>query len=114
MVRRKISKKQQQHIAEKRIETLFTLAENRAKHHQFNRANRYVHLACKLSMKNLSPIPSHLKRKYCRSCYHYFYPGKTCRVRIHRGKIIFFCKNCHQITRIPLQEHKINSAGMLK
>jgi ribonuclease P protein subunit RPR2 len=114
MTRRKISKKQQQYIAKKRIETLFMLAENKAKHDKFNQADRYVHLARKLSMKNLYPIPMHLKRKYCRSCYHYFYPGKTCRVRIHRGKIIFYCHNCHRITRIPIQEHKVNSAGMLK
>ena len=105
MAKRKVSKKQQRFIADQRIKTLFHHAEMQAKIGNFLRANRYVLLACKIAMKNRSPIPSQLKRKYCRSCYHYFYSDKTCRVRINHGKLVMYCMHCHKITRIPLKEN---------
>ena len=103
MSKRKISKKMIQIITQKRIRTLFSLAESKVKQKDILFANRYIKHARNLSMKNVSPIPHDLKDKYCKYCYSYFYPQFTCRIRINRGRIIKQCFHCKKITRIPLK-----------
>lgn len=89
-------------IAQERIKILFEEADK-----VFNKdpklANRYVDLARKIAMKVNLRIPRNLKRKFCKHCYSYLKPGINSRTRIHKNKIIIYCKNCKKYTRIPLK-----------
>ena len=103
MSRKKIiNKKMQRTIANRRINKLFFLADGAALSGEFNLSRRYIELARKISMRNLTPIPKKFKRRFCKNCYNYLLPNETCRIRIHRGKIIIFCHNCKKYIRIPL------------
>lgn len=98
------NKKNQKKIAKKRIEKLFKLAEKKAKLGQIDLSHRYIQIARKISMRYLVKIPKELKKKYCKHCYSYLLLNKNCRVRISRGKIIIYCKNCKKYTRINLKK----------
>lgn len=104
MGRKRTDKKTQKNIAKTRINILFNLAEKNALDGKIKLANRYVEIARKISMKYLVPIPKEFKRCFCKNCYSYMLPNITCRVRIHHGKIVFFCKNCQRVTRIPIKK----------
>ena len=107
-------KKTQKIIARRRINQLFLLAEKYALSGRLNLANRYVEIARKISMRNLASIPREYKRRFCKHCYRYLLPHVTCRVRIHRGKLIIYCHNCKKYTRIPLKNSRKMSSAMLK
>ena len=97
------NKKIKKTIAKNRIKRLFTLAEECALNNKLVLSNRYVFLARKISMRYLVPIPNKFKRRFCKHCYCYLIPGKNCRVRIYRSRIIVNCFNCKKYTRIPLR-----------
>jgi ribonuclease P protein subunit RPR2 len=99
----RISKTEQKKIASRRINKLFELAEKNAISGEIKLADRYVEIARKISMKNLTPIPIEYKRRFCKKCYQYLLPTKTCRVRIKRGKVIVFCNKCRSYKRIPFR-----------
>jgi len=99
-------KKEQKLIAKKRIDKLFALAEKNALSQRLDLANRYVEIARKISMRNLVPIPRKFKRRFCKHCYSYLLPDSNCRIRIHRNRLIIFCKNCEKFTRIPIKNPK--------
>ncbi|MCK4364741.1 MAG: hypothetical protein KAW45_01685 [Thermoplasmatales archaeon] len=101
--RKNQDKKTQKIIAKNRIKKLFDMAEQKAHSANFDLANRYVNLARKISMRYLVPIPKEYKRRFCKHCYSYLLPHVTCRIRIHRNKIIIHCNNCNKFTRIPLK-----------
>ena len=105
--KRRPNKQQFKKIAKVRINRLFSLAEQAALAGELKRADRYVQLARKISMRYLVPMPRDYKRRFCKYCYAYLIPGKTARIRIHRGKIILFCFRCQHFTRMPigLREH---------
>ena len=62
-------------------------------------SNRYVTLARKISMKFKVRIPTELKRRFCKHCYKYLMPGKTVRIRTHKGKVVYNCLNCKKFMR---------------
>ncbi len=64
-------------------------------------SNRYVTLARKMAMKYKLKMPSELKKKYCKHCYKYLRPGKTCRVRVQNDKVVYYCLNCKKFMRFP-------------
>lgn len=97
-------KKTQKIIAQKRINKLFYLAEQKALSDNLNLANRYVEIARKISMRYLLPMPTEFKRRFCKHCYSYLLPGSNCRIRIHRSKLIIYCDNCKKYTRIPINK----------
>ena len=96
-------RKTQKTIARSRINHLFSLAEQNALLNKLNLANRYVDLARKISMRYLVPVPREFKRCFCKHCYQYMLPNVTCRIRIHRGKLIIYCNNCKRCNRLPLK-----------
>lgn len=100
---RKIEKLKQKKTSEKRIIKLFELAEESANNNKQKLADRYVKLARKLSMKYLTPIPPIYKKRYCKHCYCYLIPYENSRIRINKGRITIFCKNCNKFTRIPFK-----------
>ncbi|MCJ7572279.1 MAG: ribonuclease P [Candidatus Thermoplasmatota archaeon] len=106
MTKKTINKKNQKQIALKRIQGLFELASNKATDDNFELADRYTHIARKISMKYLVPIPNEYKRCFCKHCYCYLLPDVNSRFRIKNGKIIIFCKNCKKYTRIPFKNKK--------
>ena len=67
-------------------------------------ANRYVKLAREISMKFKVKIPRELKRKFCKYCYHYLVPGKNCRVRIYKSRVIYYCFDCKKFMRFVLKK----------
>lgn len=96
---KKIHKK----IALSRIQKLFQLAEKYALLGRMNLADRYVFLARKISMRYLVPIPKEFKRCFCKHCYRYLLPGVSGRVRLQKGKLVFYCFQCKKYYRIPLK-----------
>lgn len=103
MVVRRTKPEWQQKIAKERIEILFKEALKQAKAGRLDRANRYVFLARKLSMKYQIRIPKEFRRKFCHKCYHYLLPGKNARVRTNpKTKAVeITCLDCGHINRYP-------------
>ncbi len=90
-------------IAKKRIKELFEEADK-----VFNKnpklADRYVELARKISMKTKVRIPGELKRKFCKHCYSYLRPGKNCRVRNYKSRVVYYCENCKKYMRFQIKK----------
>ena len=100
MRRKRIVKPQKQRkIALERIEVLFKEAKNMFKEDS-KLSDRYVQLARKIAMKYKVKIPSKFKRRICKNCHKYLVPGKNCRVRTHKGHIVYYCLKCKNFMRI--------------
>jgi ribonuclease P protein subunit RPR2 len=93
-------------IAGERIDILFGLAEEEALSHNLSRATRYVDLARKIGMRYNVRIPGKFKRRFCKHCHNFLLPGENSRVRVKNGRIIVFCENCNQYTRMPITRNK--------
>lgn len=87
-------------MASQRIERLFKLAELEYASN-LNRSNRYVSLARKIGMRHRVSIPSHLRRRVCRSCDTFLVPGASSRVRLRRNYVLITCLNCGSHMRFP-------------
>lgn len=109
-MKRRVKPGWQQKIAKERIEILFKEALKQAKASRLDRANRYVFLARKLSMKYQVQIPKASRRKFCHKCYHYLLPGKNVRVRTNpkTRAVEMTCKDCKHINRYPYTKEKKN------
>ena len=80
------------------VNNLFKLAEVVSRDNP-KLANKYINLARKNAMKVNLKLPRNLKRKFCKHCYSYLVPGKNCRVRMHKSRIIYYCMNCKKYMR---------------
>ncbi|AJF62952.1 MAG: Ribonuclease P protein component 4 [archaeon GW2011_AR20] len=80
------------------VNNLFKLAEVVSRDNP-KLANKYINLARKNAMKVNLKLPRNLKRKFCKHCYSYLVPGKNCRVRMHKSRIIYYCFNCKKYMR---------------
>ena len=92
-------------IAGERIDILFDLAEREASAHNLQRANRYVELARKIGMRYNVRL-GNLKRKFCKHCFSYFIPGKTCSQSLRNGKVTIKCFSCNKTIRYPYKIKK--------
>jgi len=92
-------------IAEQRIKELFKQARIEFKNEP-GLSNRYVELARKISMKYKVRMPSELKRQFCSHCYVYLYPPENCRIRTHKGKVVYYCLKCRKYMRFPYIKEK--------
>lgn len=101
MVKR-IPKKIKQEIALDRVKVLFKEAQIKFKTDP-TLAQRYVDIARKTAMKVNLRMPRELKRKICKHCYSYLVPPKTCRVRIHKNKVIYYCLDCKKYMRYMIK-----------
>lgn len=102
------SKKEKQiekKIALKRIKTLFKLAKEEFKKHP-ERSHRYVEIARKIGRRCGVRIPRELKRKFCKKCGKYLFPGINCRVRIGKMRVTITCLECGNIQRYPYVREK--------
>lgn len=64
-------------------------------------SKRYVTLARKIAMKYKLRLPIKLKRQFCKHCLSYWKPGKTVRIRLLKGRKVYYCLVCKHFTRIP-------------
>ncbi len=101
-------------IAERRIEKLFDEAKKASLNDDIHRANRYVELARKIGMKYNLSLPSSFRRRVCKNCYSYLFPGKTCSTRINKGKIITKCLKCKTINRYVISKKEVDKNGYKK
>jgi ribonuclease P protein subunit RPR2 len=67
-------------------------------------ANRYSYLARRYSQRAKIKIPYNWKKRLCKKCKNFLYPGLNYRIRMHshRGKashISLTCFECNNITR---------------
>jgi ribonuclease P protein subunit RPR2 len=101
-MKKRYSKKpvEQRRIAKERIDILFRQAKDVFKEDS-KLSDRYVELARKIAMKYKVRIRAELKRRFCKHCYKYLMPGVNCRVRMHNGKVVYYCFNCKRFMRFP-------------
>jgi ribonuclease P protein subunit RPR2 len=85
-------------IARERIEILFREASKAFKEHP-ERSDRYVEIARKIAMKVNISIPREFKMKFCSKCYSFLKVGVNCRVRNHKGMMIYQCLKCKNFMR---------------
>jgi len=106
-MKRKYKKKpkKQREIALERIRILFKQAREMFKKDP-KLSNRYVYLARKIAMKYKIKIPSELKKKFCKHCYAYLVPPVNCRVRVQKGKVVYYCMNCKKYMRFPYKKEQ--------
>ncbi len=97
-------------IAKERIDILFKEAEKMVKKDK-KLANRYVYLARKIAMRYNLKLPRKYKRRFCKYCYAYLYPGITSEHRIKKGKINIKCFACNKTTHIPYKSGGRNSSN---
>ena len=83
------------------VNNLFKLAEVVSRDNP-KLANKYINLARKNAMKVNLKLPRNLKRKFCKHCYSYFVPGRTCRIRIHKSRVTYYCFTCKKYMRFML------------
>jgi ribonuclease P protein subunit RPR2 len=97
-------------IALGRIRILFDLAEKEAKRGNLERAQKYVVLARKISMKIQEPIPRDLKRQFCRNCSSILIPALTSSIRLdsHTKTMVIKCFACNNIKRYPYKKYGRN------
>ena len=98
-------RKPEKEIAKRRIKTLFELAENAFKKDK-KRADRYVLLATKISLKFKTRIPPALRKKRCKHCGSFLAVGVNCRVRNTNSKIVYTCLECKRYMRFPIRQKK--------
>jgi len=91
-------------IAKERIELLCKEAEKTARERP-DLAKRYVRLAKKIGMRYNVRL-GNLKRRFCRHCFSYFIPGKTCSQRLRNGKVTIKCFSCNKTIRYPYKIKK--------
>ncbi|MBN2368164.1 ribonuclease P [Candidatus Woesearchaeota archaeon] len=92
-------------IAKERISILFEQAELRFRESP-ELSDRYVELARKIAMKFKVRIQKEMKRRFCKHCYKYLVPGVNCRVRLNKGKVVYYCNNCKKHQRVPYSREK--------
>jgi len=92
-------------LAFESITNLFSQAELRFKKN-IELSDRYVFLARKIAMKYKLKMPKALKMRVCKHCYKYLIPGVNCRVRLNKGKLVYYCFSCKNFMRQPLKTKK--------
>ncbi|MBW3023065.1 ribonuclease P [Candidatus Woesearchaeota archaeon] len=97
---RKNQKEKAGKIARERIDILF---EEAKKTKDRKLSDRYAELARKISMKTKTKMPREFKRRICKNCRKFLVPGENCRVRVAKGRIIYYCFNCKKYMRFPLR-----------
>ncbi len=90
-------------IAGERIQELFRQAELRfCKNPELS--DRYVEIARKIAMKYRVRMPSSLKKRFCKHCHAFLKPGSNCRIRLNKGKVVYYCLGCKGFMRFPYKQ----------
>lgn len=73
-----------------------------------NLAQKLAKQARKLQMKTRTKFPSVWKKRFCKHCKTFLYPGINCRVRLSSSNkvIAVLCFNCNRYSRIPYYKRR--------
>ena len=73
-----------------------------------DKAQQLAKQARKIQMKTRIKFPQEWKKRFCKHCKSFLYPGVNCRVRLSStNKIIAIrCNQCNKYTRIPYYRRK--------
>lgn len=66
------------------------------------KANKLVAEAHRVMLRSRVSLPAVLKRRFCRKCRSLWIPGKSVRVRLSKGRVVYSCLSCRQVWRFPL------------
>lgn len=66
------------------------------------KARLLVKKAHALRLKSRVKLPLSLKRSYCKKCFSLWVPGKSVRVRIAKGRVVYTCLSCRRVKRVPV------------
>ncbi|MEM2943158.1 MAG: ribonuclease P protein component 4 [Methanomassiliicoccales archaeon] len=86
-------------IAERRMQQLLGLAEEKALQGNMMRGKRYVELARRIALRTNTKMPKGFM--YCHKCLAPLIPGRNSMVRVKSHRVIIRCKECGYIRRIP-------------
>ncbi len=66
-------------------------------------AQRYAKQARNIQKKTRVKFPQKWKKRFCKHCKTFLYPGINSRVRLSSSNktIVIYCNNCSKYTRIP-------------
>jgi len=98
---RTLTKKKKRHL-----KYFYKIAQNRARIlaklalENLEFGDKYVKIIRELRKKFKIKVPI----KYCKRCYIPWIIGKTVDVRIRKGKIIYRCKRCGYVKRVPFKK----------
>ncbi|MEM2143893.1 MAG: hypothetical protein QW279_00905 [Candidatus Jordarchaeaceae archaeon] len=98
---KRVKRKEVERISRERIEYLMRLADEVFLEDPES-AQRYVNLSRRISMKNKVRIPRVWRRRICRSCKSFLWPGVNCRVRLRTKRqphVVVTCFKCGRHTR---------------
>ncbi|MFP4523650.1 MAG: hypothetical protein ACOCQQ_00725 [Candidatus Nanoarchaeia archaeon] len=106
MARKKFISKQskQKALVDDHITATFALA-NKKRYSDPGLSSRLHKQIRLLTQKFRHTLPREIKRSYCPSCKRPFTFGKDTRVRVRRGKVIYYCTHCNSYVRYPYK-HK--------
>jgi len=98
----------QKEIAKERIEILLAEAEKAVKEGKVNFANRYARLAKLIGMRYNVRLTKEQKRRICKYCDAFLYPGITCRVKFDpkSKRVKIRCSICGKLMSIPYKLKK--------
>ena len=76
---------------------------NRLIREDYELAQEYASRAQKIQMRTRIKFPSQWKKRFCKHCKIFLYPGVNCQVRLSStNKVIaIICSKCNGYTRIP-------------
>ncbi|TFG10950.1 ribonuclease P [Candidatus Heimdallarchaeota archaeon] len=71
-------------------------------------AQKLANQARRVQMRTRVKFPAEWKRRFCKHCKSFLYPGKNCRVRLSSSNkvIAILCFNCNRYSRIPYYKRK--------
>ena len=72
-------------------------AEKSAKSGDISYANRYLSIARRIGMRYNIGTPGNLRKKFCRKCKKYLYPGLSSEEKEEKGFLKIKCLNCSKI-----------------
>jgi len=94
-------KKEQQVSALQQIQALFDAAAL-AFSKSPEKARALVQKAHRLVLRFKVKLPVVLKKRFCKHCHTLWIPGRTVRVRLTKGRIVYSCLRCKRIKRQPI------------
>jgi ribonuclease P protein subunit RPR2 len=76
--------------------------------HPINRdcARKMVAEMLEFKRKTRLSLPSYVKRFICKKCNSPLTPGRNLRIRTKNRHLVYLCKDCRHISRIPYTKQK--------
>ncbi len=78
------------------------------------KAQQFAKQARKIQMKTRIKFPPEWKKRFCKHCKAFLYPGINCRVRLSSTNrvIAIKCDHCNKYTRVPYYKSKEVKNGL--